>query len=1765
MTTSEKVAIVGLACRFPGAMDAAGYWANLRAGVESLAELDRDALRAAGVPAAVLDDPDYVPVLGEMAGADEFDAGFFGINPREAGIMDPQHRLLLECAWTALEDAGWVPERAGGSVGVFVGGYRNDHPDLVPARTNAEVFARNIANEADYLATRLAYKLDLHGPSVTVQTACSTSLVALHLAARAVLSGECDLALAGGVTVRAGQVPGYVYQRGGILSPDGHCRAFDADADGSVLGEGMGVVVVKRLSSAIADGDDIRAVVLGSAIGNDGGDRVGFTAPGVHGQARLIGAALARSGAHPDTIGYVEAHGSGTPLGDRIEIDALTRAYRAAGWTAGQRPIGSVKTNIGHTHTAAGVAGLIKAVLALRHREIPPGLHFRTPNPRIDFAASPFLVAVERAGWPAADHPRRASVSSFGLGGAGAHVILEEAPERVAPASTVPHHALPLSARTAEALETATGRLGAWLAERPGLDLGSVAATLQRGRRPLRHRGVVIAADTAQAAAALTERDPARLFGAERAAERESVVFLCPGLGDQYPQMGRGLYESEPCFRERFDECADLLAGHVDLRAALYPGEPPRRTGPDLRSLFGRGAAATGLTATAVAHPALFAVEYAMARVWLARGVRPHAIIGYSLGEYVAACLAGVLTLPDALELVARRATLIDALPEGAMAAVPLPAAQVEALLTDDLALAAVNGPSLCVVAGPPGAVEALRARLASDGVATRALNTTHAFHSPMMAQAANAMTEVAKGFARSAPTIPFLSNVTGDWITDADATDPGYWARHLCSPVRFTDGARALWSTPGQVYLEVGPGRALGGLMLSTRPADDDTALTLDSLPSSFDGRADTAVVAETTGKLWLAGVPVDWPATHGRDEPVTVALPTYPFEPVRHGGTGFAMPAAPTTRATGRRGLDDWFHVPVWEPAEVPASAAEPQRWLVFADACGVGTRLAERLRAKGNVVTVATEGTGWRGDDDRVTVSPDEDEHYRRLLAEVAPTRIAHCWTVTDRAGEQPRDAIGFHSLVRLAKAVGAGGEPIEVSVVTSDLHPLGDTLVSRPDKATVLGPCRVWPKENPSVRCRAIDLGDPTVTGWRAARLDDALLAEVSAPITDEVVALRGGQRWRQEFAPARLPSAEGLRTGGVYLITGGLGDVGLALAEHLAATVDASLVLVGRSRPDGDRAERVLALGARVVTHIADVTDADRMREIVRDTVGRFGALNGVVHAAGVAGGGVIQLKDLAEADRVLAPKVAGARAILAACDGVDVDFVALFSSLIAVTGGAGQVDYCAANAHLDALAQHVDAVGGPRTISVNWDAWREIGMAARTAGRPAPAHPLLDERVADTDAGGVYGSTFTAEDTWLVDEHRMLGHPVVPGTGHLELARAAFADRTGHELVELREVTFATPIVLDQTGQKDVRVVLEKAGDGWSFSVASRLGDGWQWNSTGLVGPAEPTGRTHDLPALINRMTETVGLTNAGPMGFAGRSLCLRRMWACDGEYLAELELPAEFCDDLAAFALHPSLMDIGAAYVGLSVGTKLRIPISYGRLTMSGRLPRRVFSHHRYTEPDTADRETVTGDFTLLAEDGTELVAVTGFVLKHAADLPARLTGARDGTADDVAPYRLPTFSQPRAGSDFVQRQLATGMSTAEGVEALLRILGGARSAQVVVSTRDLAEVTEEITAPVEPARGDAHPRPNLLTAYAEPRDDTERTLAGIWQELLGVDRIGVHDHFFELGGHSLLGIQLSARLRADLGIELPLGALFDALTVARLAETVAEARTAR
>lgn len=1317
---SGRIAIIGLACRVRGVETPEQLWQAIVEGRETRTHVDDDTLRARGVPQRELDDPGYVHFTRSMLGIEDFDAGFFEITPRDARYMDPQQRVFIECCYEAMESAGYAPDGTAMSVGVFAGSATSTYmlSNLLPS-ANAELplnvlYEHARGNDKDYLTTMVSYKFNLFGPSMSINVACSTGLASTALACKSLLDHECDMALAGGVRIELPSGIGYRYHKGNVLSPEGRCSVFDASAEGTVWSDGAGVVLLKRLEDALADGDFIHATIDGFAINNDGSNKAGYTSPGSQGQQSVLAEALAFAGIEPQQVGYLEAHGTGTVVGDPIEFDALSRVYLPA---ADGRPycaIGSLKANFGHMVNAAGMLGLIKTVMVLRHRTFPPQINFERVNPDIALEGSAFHIPVTPQPWSHGGHERYAAVSAFGIGGTNTHLILREGPSPTMTAAGDEPQLLVLSARSAEGLSAQAGKLREHLLAHPETSLADVAHTLQIGRRAQPYRASVVCRDTAGACAALARGVDAR----EAQDTPPAVVFMLPGQGSQYPGMGRRLYAASPLYRSEVDRCLELLAGS--------PVEPSIRL-----ALFGEGEEAEAvLRSTAVTQPAMFVVEYALCRLWMGWGLRPDALIGHSLGEYVAACLADVMSLQDALTLIVVRAQAMQASPPGAMLAVALDADGLAPYLDAGCELAAANSPEHAVLAGPEDAIAAVAARLQRDSVTSKRLDVSHAFHSAAVEAAIPALRAALSKVRLSPPTLAYVSNVSGTWISAEQATSVDYWIAHLRGTVRFSEGLAAIMTRhPGSLLIEVGPGGALGQL---ARKQNSAPVRIVDSLRSS--AADEYAHLLSSLGACWTSGAAVDWPTGEGATPRRRIPLPTYAFQRSRH----WVDPApAPKNEESSRLSLQEWFQLRSWKSLPAPvAPEASAQRCLLFCDARSAA--LGDALVARGQQVVRVRPATVYAAGTDCFEIDPDAGDDYRRMAdalrqSQWKPDQVILAWGLTADAGPTlapERVATALRALMHFAQAFRDDdfAAAARMRIVTGGAFDiLGDECVD-PTASALVAAGRTMISELDALDSRIVDI-DPDEAGcWQA------LLRELDLPGEQRLIGLRRGRRWVEQIEPTPLPPADVqvIRPGGAYLMSGGLGGLGRAVAQWLAGTPGVALTLLGRSRlpepgawasmceapetPERLR-EQLLSLlalqaqGARVRYVAVDMADPVQVDRAVADAVAAFGALDGVFHLAGVPSTSVLRAKTEAEIAAVLGAKVGGAINLERALRPHRTGFVVLFSSIAGALGGIGQFEYAAANAYLDGMAQRMNGSGGTRWLAIGWDSWREAGMA----------------------------------------------------------------------------------------------------------------------------------------------------------------------------------------------------------------------------------------------------------------------------------------------------------------------------------------------------------------------------------------------------------------------------------------------------------------------
>jgi acyl transferase domain-containing protein/thioesterase domain-containing protein/acyl carrier protein len=1761
--SDTDIAIIGMAGHFPGATNVDELWSRVVSGDDCLEDLTVDQLVANGVARSDATAASYVRRTGILDGVEDFDPGFFGIGPRDAAIMDPQHRHFLECAWEALEAGGVVPERFDGAIGVFAGCGMNTYllNNLVPnhdlVRQLGWFLLRHTGNDKDFLATTLSYRLDLRGPSVNVQTACSTSLVAVHLAVQSLLSMECDIALAGGATIEVPHRVGYEYQEGEILSPDGRCRAFDLESNGTVLTSGAGVVALRRLTDAWDDGDPILAVIKGSAVNNDGARKVSYLAPSVDGHADVVKEALTVAGVVARDVQLLEAHGTGTPVGDPIEVAALTEAFRATTDERGFCRLTSTKPNIGHLDTAAGVASLIKVVQALRHQTLPPIANHTGASSLLDLDNTPFTLSGIAAPWPDTVI-RRAGVSSLGVGGTNAHVIVEEAPRRGRITTSDAEHVLALSGRDATSVADAARRLATHLEAHPDLDLADVAHTLATRRRSFPVRRVVTATDTESAITQLTSFDRARSFEHDAQDSVPRVAFLFPGGGSQYPAMARGL-------DHRFSTFHDVMSDGISRVRDL--------SGVDLGELLGGDRSASELNAPTVSLPAVFLTSLGLARQWLEWGVQPHAYIGHSLGEYVAAHLSGVLTLEDAVRLVVTRAALMEKVggEQAAMLVVPLGESAARDLLVDGVSLAVVNTDDECVIAGRSDVIADIARRLESTDSPGTLIPLAAAAHSVLLEPVLDDFRTVVNSTTLSPPTSRYMSNFTGTWIALDQATDPEYWVQHLRHTVRYADNLRVALSEAPTVTVELGPGHSLSSY---ARRCAHPPVAAIPALRHARQDIDDTAFTVQAFAQQWATGVPVELDRLVGEGRHV-LTLPTYPFQRSRHWIDPPRRDAArPRAAASDRAGHDlattsgaavelhrfekpaEMWWEPVWDERPIEPSIGPWRRWhIVSAQDDLLAGMISDELTSRGLVVN---RFDASRLTDDHTDLGLGDDDGIV-LIGESA----------TDPMDLDAASAQWFGTGLEATRAI-ADGSTTGHRLVLLTRGAFGvDSAAARPSDALAVGLAGVIPNEYPEIDTLLID----TAPG------DDVdaqpVVDEMLNRHADRIVALRDGRRLvtavRRTESVADEENAPTFLEGGSYLVTGGLGAIGHSIARHLAGSGCRLAIVSSSDLPPADersawlrehgpmdptsvrlrRLAELETLGAQVQLIVADLAQPHEVVRALDEAQRAFGPLDGAVHAAGTLRDRLIALADADDIEVVIGVKARGALTLTTELERRGADLLVLVSSTSTVLTPAGQVAYVASNAVLDALAgQHGDL----RVVTIGYGVWSGVGMAHEAAERlrhgrswGAPVtNPVFEERV---DHGGgsvtVFGHLGTAHH-WFLDEHRTAdGQAVLPGTGHLELLAAAAVIARGTDDPILSAVTVHEPLAVPDDRIVAVRVDVVDGPNGATIELQSDGGTvaGWVLHSSAMIADTVEMMRPIEF--------DDSALLPIDPFGEQRERLRLGPRWepisqaSTTGDTTtATIALDPALTDDSDLWRAHPALVDaatgLGAALVRKATDTAdLLVPVGYERVSFHGVVPtevRAVIQMH-----DAPEGSTPKLDVHLYDPSGRGVLAIDGLQLWP---VPAD-RGLGSSVSRSAGPEVLHIAS-------LVELADGLGIRPDEGVALLEQLLLSGRP-RLVGSSIDLDQLRSELAEP------EVAPGP-LADVPASPVSGTSLIdrIATIWQELLGVGGIHANDNFFDLGGHSLIAIRMMSRIQRDVGVRLQLTDILEAPNLASLATMV-------
>ncbi len=1802
------IAIVGMAARLPGANNVDDFWYNLKNSIESYTEFTDEELLERGVPQSTLDNPNYQKIGRPLDNMEMFDAALFGFSPKDASIMDPQHRHFLEVSWEALEHAGYDPRQYSGSIGVFGGSGHNAYmpynlftnPDLM--KSLGLFLARHTSNDKDFLTTRVSYCLNLQGPSINVQTACSTSLVALHLASQSLLSGECDMALAGGVTIEMPHRVGYMYEEGEIQSPDGHCRAFDEKSMGTVFGSGAVQVVLKRMEDAVSDGDTIHAVIKGSAINNDGSSKVGYLAPSVDGQAAAITEALMIADVDADTITYVETHGTGTPVGDPIEVTALNQAYRTQTDKSDYCAIGSVKTNIGHLDTAAGGVGIIKIVQSMKHKQLPASLHFNKPNPVLDLEDSPFYVNGSLQDWNV-DGKRRAAINSLGVGGTNAHVILEEAPELPATVQHDGYHLFCLSARTTPALDNVTKNLEKHFTEHPQTSLTDAAHTLKVGRQAQLSRRIVVANSVEDLKLALSGEDISRQISQKTNTNKQSIYFMFTGQGSQYVNMCKGLYEHEAVFKEAVDQCATILTASLNLNITdlLYPQDSDSDS------------ASAKLAETQFTQPALFTIEYAMTKLLQSWDVNPDAMIGHSIGEYVAACVAGLFSLDDALKLVAARGRLMQGLEKGSMLVVPLDEDQVKKHLNDNLSIAGINAPGLSVISGTDDAISTLVDELKKKNIDTTLLHTSHAFHSSMMDPILDEFKSLFSNVTFGEMNTPFVSNTTGE-IADAElVANADYWANHLRGTVRFADGMSTLMETPDAVFIECGPGNTLSTFARSNNDKQVGHSI-IQTIRHPKKPDNDCRVALSAFGKLWLAGIEINWNLAHSDLPRRRIPLPTYPFEHqyywITPGLGGLELNAEKNLQ---KQDYADWFYQPAWDSSTAitytPKETDAALSVVCFVNENSHSQSLLSKLSEWNlNCYSIVAGDSYKKISEFEYQINPTSEQDYTAVFKAIEKTaankisHVVHGWNIDN--GESSFDNTdgvmekSFNSLLFIARYF-AANEPdneTQVSVICNYSQQVSAELIKSPLKSTMQGPVKVMTQEINNLSCKMIDVDFDISQQWKKQEQLELICADILQQTEDEDIAYRGTHRFVRSYKSLAVTDEEStapvLQKGGSYLITGGIGGIGYELAQYLVNTYAANLVIFNRtplpnksewgdtSSFDSNIAQRIEKLkslesnGSKILSYNVDVSDFSALDTALKSSIKELGELNGIFHTAGIVDDNLIAFKTLEDAQKVLSPKVDGLINLDKALAQHKPDFIFLFSSISTELGLSGQVDYTGANAFLNAYAQYKKDLDGINVVAANWGVWAETGMASQLGGATEQAEEINDHyfytQKQKLKAESVeYSANLSASTHWIIDEHRAKNQvSLIPGTAYLELARAAFTlENIGDKPVRLSDVFFVSPFVIEGDEKKRIKIELNRTVDNTEFLIESEFGEENVRGVVEYIDSATPDDL--HIENIIERCNksklELKGSAEHNHLIFGDRWRCMDAIYFGKKEAVVEMQIADKYVNELGDYILHPAIMDM-ATGTAQSLNPDydpvkdLYIPISYSHITVYKQLTQKMYSHVVYSAAEGQGSQTSIFDVVITNENGEVLVVVNQFIMKRVD--PAVLQSLKSNRTAVAQPEKT-------ASDLFFDMGLKAGVSNKEGLRAIETVLSKIHAPQVIVSPlafyeykaearklRDLDEFSDDL----DDESFEGLERPNLSSEYVAPKSEMEISIAKIWKPALGISDVGIFDDFFELGGHSLLLTQVVARLKKYLSIDLPISSLFESPTIEQWAKVISD-----
>jgi acyl transferase domain-containing protein/acyl carrier protein len=1322
--TGYEVAIIGISILAPGAKNVNDFWLNLKKGEESIKFFSENELIELGLGEEILKNPNYIKAQGVIEDKDCFDSSFFNYLPDEAKILDPQIRKLSECVYAALEDAGCNPYEYEGRIGMYAAASSNLGWEIRSnylSTVNVNSFALTLLSQKDFISTLISYKLNLKGPSETIDTACSSSLVAINRAYKSILLGESNIAIAGGVSLSSEIFKGHFYDGNSIYSPDGHCRAFDKDAKGTVVGEGVGVVVLKRFKNALKDKDKIYAVIKGGAVNNDGNRKAGFTAPSIDGQIEVIKLAQKTSKVEPESISFIETHGTGTELGDPIEIIALKQVFKNNKYC----DIGSVKSNIGHTDRAAGIISFIKVALSLYNKQLVPSLNFNIPNPKCGFEESPFHVNTVLKEWKNNEYPLRAGVTSFGIGGTNAHIILEETPlmekqnhkERK-------YKLIVLSAQTTSSLEANIDKFINHLNNNENLNLSDIAFSLQEGRNSFRNRIMVVGQNQSEITEGLKvmskEVKTNKVQGISR-----SIVFMFPGQGSQYLNMGLELYETEVFFKEVMNQCMNIANNYIDY---------------DIHNII-FNKRKDEINNTEYTQPILFIFEYSLAKLLIYWGIEPDCMIGHSIGEYVAACISGVLKLEDAIKTVVSRGKLMQELESGLMLSVALSKHELDGLLKDfNLSLAAVNSSNMCVVSGEKEIIKDFEKFLTKKGHECKILHTSHAFHSVMMNPMLSKYKDILNNVIFSKPEIPYYSNVNGNMVSFDDINNSGYWCDQIRNTVQFSDSINLILNDKDSIFIEVGPGKSLSSFVNQhENKKSSQKVLNLIRHPKEYI--SDQYYLFDKIGELWLNGIEPNWGNIYEDEDRRKVSLPTYSFEKNKYQAEFDLQKILYLEMKTKgeRNNIKDWFYSPGWKRSYAiheDENNFKGKINLLFADKYGICSSLGKALKGNSEITIFIDIAEKFKEISEyHFTLNPEKKEDFSTLFMALEakgliPDRIIHMWSIYDAENHklsidsfQKEQRLGFYSLLNIVNAFNRTNNKLEIDVIINNLYKvIDDSEKIIPEKSTIIGAIDTIPKEFKNITTKCIDVCVENEID--NSSIISQIYQELHISDKNKHVAYRGKYRWIRYFESIEIKEKNQvsniLKNERVILITGGLGGIGFELAKYLSGKYNSKLILTGRKPLNEELNTKINKIQGDVIYLQVDVSNPKAMKEKLEDAEKKIGTINGIIHCAGIADhAGIIHSRNEMQTEEVFFTKIYGTIILNDIVRNKELDYFVLCSSLSAATSPFGQVGYTSANNFQDSFAQY-RMQNNNYTLSIGWDAWKDVGMAFDTLIKKHP-------------------------------------------------------------------------------------------------------------------------------------------------------------------------------------------------------------------------------------------------------------------------------------------------------------------------------------------------------------------------------------------------------------------------------------------------------------